>query len=776
MAQKRSLWKWILGGLFLLLVLLVVGVYAIVATYDFNQLKPKIEQAVLEATGRELSMHGDIELNMGLRPALSVHAVSLENAPWGSPEPMADVQRFELQVALWPLLQGQVEIRRLILVRPQILVESGPEGQHNFEFEKARATQTESETMQDNNSAGDELDLPPLTVYDLHIKDAVLRYRDFKLNDLRATADSPESKINLQLDGTFEAYDFAAQGSLGSLQALLQKDLAWPLDMQFDTLGLQASIQGHIQDILTPKDFELQLEAQAIDLEHLQELAGPDIKLQKPLQISAHITDTAEQVFKVSNIDTQLNASGMNFSLEGHIENALAQKGLNLKFAAKARDLDQIQDLAGPNINLQEPVSVNALIADAGHLAYKVSGLDIQLADSNLQGTVDLDFSGSKPEIKADLKSQLINLAGLLADIEEHTPAASSTDQAKQQPEKIFPDQAIDTDFLDVVQAELQLTVEQMLLPGLTVNDLRLTGALQDQTLLIDPFQARAGEGDLQAVLDLQPTGQDQLQLEARARIKQIHLEQMLQDLGAGFDLQGKMDLDLDVTSNGNSAAELMAGLNGTAGLAVNQGQIYNRHIASLSRNYREPLQKLFGADLEQRDYADINCCITLLDIEQGTARIQTMILDTDFLTVLGGGRIDLGQEKLDISLDPSPKQRHLNQLTEKLGFSLGDLASPFKIGGTLAQPRLGREPEQITYRSGRSLGLPPLKQEKGSAQQLLEGQVVQDDACLQVLEELEKRDCQNLEPERQELLERGQEELQRGADKLQDRLRNIWD
>ena len=42
--------------------------YAILESYDFNNYKPKIAQAVKEATGRELKIDGDIKVKLGLSP------------------------------------------------------------------------------------------------------------------------------------------------------------------------------------------------------------------------------------------------------------------------------------------------------------------------------------------------------------------------------------------------------------------------------------------------------------------------------------------------------------------------------------------------------------------------------------------------------------------------------------------------------------------------------------------------------------------------------------
>ena len=65
-------WKWIVGiGVFLVIALMVT-VYALLATYDYNKLKPRVARMVKDATGRELNLGGEINLAIGFSPSLVV--------------------------------------------------------------------------------------------------------------------------------------------------------------------------------------------------------------------------------------------------------------------------------------------------------------------------------------------------------------------------------------------------------------------------------------------------------------------------------------------------------------------------------------------------------------------------------------------------------------------------------------------------------------------------------------------------------------------------------
>lgn len=92
-------WKWILGLIGLLIVVLIGVSYIIVVSYDYNKLKPMIGQAVREATGRELTLGGDIKVGIGFSPSLGVEKVSFQNAPWGPARRWPGLRVWKLK---WP--------------------------------------------------------------------------------------------------------------------------------------------------------------------------------------------------------------------------------------------------------------------------------------------------------------------------------------------------------------------------------------------------------------------------------------------------------------------------------------------------------------------------------------------------------------------------------------------------------------------------------------------------------------------------------------------------
>ena len=68
----------------MLVVAVIVGGVIVIMSTDYNQYEGLIAEKVKQATGRNSSIAGDIELELSFTPSLSVSGVRFENAEWGS--------------------------------------------------------------------------------------------------------------------------------------------------------------------------------------------------------------------------------------------------------------------------------------------------------------------------------------------------------------------------------------------------------------------------------------------------------------------------------------------------------------------------------------------------------------------------------------------------------------------------------------------------------------------------------------------------------------------
>ena len=125
--------KVLIGIAVTLLVLIGIGAFAL-SRLDPNDYVDLIDAKVQQATGRELKIDGKVGYTLSLRPTIAAESIRFQNAPWGSRPDMATVKRVEIRIALLPLLRGNVEVRGLTLIEPDVLLEIGRDGAKNWEF------------------------------------------------------------------------------------------------------------------------------------------------------------------------------------------------------------------------------------------------------------------------------------------------------------------------------------------------------------------------------------------------------------------------------------------------------------------------------------------------------------------------------------------------------------------------------------------------------------------------------------------------------------------
>ncbi len=112
--MKRKL-LWTFGILFGLLALLVI----IPLTIDWGRFKPQVLAAVESATGRKVTIAGNLSFRLLPNPRLIADHVRV--AGFGSaPEPLADIDELAMGVALRPLFDSKVEAKYIRLGSPRL--------------------------------------------------------------------------------------------------------------------------------------------------------------------------------------------------------------------------------------------------------------------------------------------------------------------------------------------------------------------------------------------------------------------------------------------------------------------------------------------------------------------------------------------------------------------------------------------------------------------------------------------------------------------------------
>lgn len=224
---------------------IVAGV-AILTTQDFNQYRDLIAEQAEAATGRKLTIDGNLELDISLNPAISVEGVTFANANWGSRPEMVRLGKMAAVVELIPLLSGNVQIQWLELSEVDILLETNEAGMGNWVF----ASGKERAPASDDGPSGS------LPVFEtVRMRDVSITYRDgaagttnsIRFERLTLLAEAPDKPLSLSAKARFNDEDIDVDGTLGSVEALVDNKI-FPLNVEIAVLGAKIELDGTINN------------------------------------------------------------------------------------------------------------------------------------------------------------------------------------------------------------------------------------------------------------------------------------------------------------------------------------------------------------------------------------------------------------------------------------------------------------------------------------------------------------------------------------------------
>lgn len=284
----------------------VAGLVVLVNTLDLGAYAKLATDEIQAATGRELRI-GKVDVKLFPRLAVVAEDVTFANAPWGSRREMVRAKRVEASVALLPLLRKEVEVTRLALVEPDLLLETDARGTGNWVFGPAAAAGPAA-------GGGDGA-----SRFDLHgasIDRGRLAWRDggkkatvaLAVARLRLDRKTLGDELDVDLAASFREQPFTLKGSTGTIRRLLAKDAAWPVDLVFATEGAGVAAKG-LLDLRTPvPTFDGTVKGAVKDATGLERLAGRPLALPLPLGLDAKAS-AAQGEFVVEPLKATLGKS-----------------------------------------------------------------------------------------------------------------------------------------------------------------------------------------------------------------------------------------------------------------------------------------------------------------------------------------------------------------------------------------------------------------------------------------------------------------------------------
>jgi len=106
------------------------------------------------------------------------------------------------------------------------------------------------------------------------------------------------------------------------------------------------------------------------------------------------------------------------------------------------------------------------------------------------------------------------------------------------------------------------------------------------------------------------------------------------------------------------------------------------------------------------------------------------MVADTNEMIAIGRGRLDLKEERLDLTISSRPKKG-----VAGLSLSFSELARAFRVGGTFAEPSLSMDPLHTALTIGKAVGGVFLIGPAGAALAFAGQTADEEDVCMAAME-----------------------------------------
>lgn len=643
MTRPVRILVWIFTSLLTLLAILVV----VIATFDWNRVKPLLNEKVSEALHRPFAINGNLAVQWrrepeegGWRawvpwPHFIAEDLTLGNPDWLEEPRMVGLERVAFRLAPVPLVFQQIVIPRIDLTKPTASLTRLADGRANWTFDFG---------PRDENAE------PSKWVLDIG---AI----GFDQGNVRFDDQTLKTRMSVQIDPLGKPIPFSEiVGKASAEKAGGAQDYAFGLKAQGTYKGQAVSGTGKIGGLLA-----------------LQDASQPF-----PLQADARIGDTRVALAGTLTDPRNLGALDLRLRLSGSsLGNLYPLTGVTLPDTpAYATDGHLIA-------NLHEPEGAR----------FRYEGFNGKIGDSDIHG--DLAFVASKPRPR--LSGTLVSNQLLFKDLAPLIGADSNAEQkarggaSKQPAGKVLPVEEFRTERWRAMDADVTFSGKRIVhSEQLPFKDLSAHVMLEDGVLRLEPLRFGVAGGNLNSNIRLDGRS---VPLQGRARLsaRGFKLKQLFPTFAPMQTSFGELNGDADLSGRGNSVAALLGTSNGDLSLLINDGAISRSlmEIAGLNvGNY--VLGKLFG-DEEVK----INCAAADVGIKDGLATTRLFVFDTENAIIYVNGTANFASEQLDLKITPESK-----------GVRLFSLRSPLYVRGTFANPRAGVQAVPLALRGAGMVAL----------------------------------------------------------------------
>ena len=534
-----------------------------------------------------------------------------------------------------------------------------------------------------------------------------------------------------ELDVSLDIRDVAELGRLFGKQDLPAQPLALngtlkpegkglAFDIKQSKLGeIGLSLNGRIADLEKPLGVDAEFDVSLPDLDLLSAVL-PDIAWPPGAFKAAGRLHNEAELTRLQDVNLELGE--IRASITG---NLLHDNRFDLQINMQGPDATALAELVGQPLEAR-PFSLDTGLSGSPDVL-SFEKILLTLGKSRVEG--DLEIGLGKPvQINGVLHAPYLDLRNWKTEAtEEEAP------DDKPRSNFVFDDTPILVVRDYGLEADALITIDVLDLGNTQLKNIEVGLLLEKNFLELRPLSISGmGGGSLSG----------DIRLDGRQATPILHYDLHARDLRAGLGSSVGQDrstwpagnIDLVIDGSGHTLREVASSLNGKIRINYGEGLLAMAGLEFLMSDFISELLSTLNPFAESSEYTHMECAVMAADITDGQVAVLPIIFNTDQVTILSQGKIDLVTEKIDLSFNTKARKG--------IGVSASALINPFiKVGGRLNDPTVELDPEGTVVRGGiavATVGLSIL------ARSMSDRFLSSKDPCGDALKELAKRDARS--------------------------------
>lgn len=676
----------VLGTILLLIVVAII----IIATFDWNRLKPTINEKVSTELNRPFAIRGDLGVvwerqkqETGWRswvPWPHVHAedVILGNPPDIPEITMVHLPRVEATLAPLALLTKTVYLPWVKFEKPDARLIRLSEKTNNWTFNLAGSDEPKDK------------DAPP-SAWSFRLDNILFDQGRVAVDDKVSKAD-----VEILIDPLGKPLPFSEVTGSDKEKNTKVGDYVFGLKAKGRYNGQQVTGTGKIGGMLALRSEGTPFPVQA-----------------------------------------DFRSGNTRVAFAGTVSDPMKMGGVDLKLKFAGNSLGELYDLTGVLLPDTPPFETDgrlvAKIDAEKSSVYDYRGFNGRIGDSDIHGSLTYTTGKPRPKLEGDLESRQLRLADLgpLIGVDSGKGAEKSKqfeekkgEKTNQPAGKVLPYDRFETDKWDTMDADVRFKGRRIEHgSSLPISDLSTHIILKNADLRLQPLKFGLAGGTISSNIHLEG---DKKPMQGRADIqaRRLKLKELMPNVELMQKTIGEMNGDADFRGTGNSIAALLGTSNGNLKLLMNDGVVSRNLMEILGLNVGNFIVgQIFGDD-----EARVNCAAANLNLVNGVARPQIFAFDTENAIINVTGTASFASEQLDLTINPESK-----------GIRIVTLRSPLYVRGSFKDPQAGVKAGPLIARGAVAAALATLVTPAAALLALISPSEGQENQCRNILAQMKK-------------------------------------